>query len=209
MKFKVIVATLFLAVACIANANPANAVVDSFNTQISLTLLGNGPGGEMEIGQSGTVNLGSFMFPVNGTIEYTLNAIIPASSQIVFSYNSKGFVPGVGYAGAEALSLIVKVDAASERVLFDEKSSAVAYVSAQFVDGNSSSANMVIQNLSDSSMSIMSFLEQLYAAGGLASMAVTYDVSAVPLPAALPMFGFGLLAVAGLRRRKNAAQIAA
>ncbi len=211
MKLKIVFATLFFAIACVVNAGSVQAMVmPSVISNMSVTL----PGDAVEIGDSGSMNLGSLQYFGSGEVWFDVYATLPAKSMISFSYSTSGFVAGNGQVSAEApfptvvSSIYASADPGGEGS-FEDASSALAYVSAQFVGGDSSSANIVIKNLSDSAMSVMSSLGQLYAQGSIASLSVSYDVSAVPLPAALPMFGFGLLAMAGFRRKKKAELAAA
>ncbi len=223
MKLRIIVATLFLAAASLVNANAANAViippVSSLVSQTNIMLFGNDPANDeytntMEVGQSGTINFGSISFPWNGSAEYTISAAIPQNSMITFTYNTSGFVPDMGSATAQAQSFttedsVYAMATPSEGSFSFDTLASLAYVSAQFVDGDSSIAQHVFKNLSENSIWITSFMEQLYAMGNTAGLSVSYDVSAVPVPAALPMFAIGLAAMIGLRRKKKAAKITA
>lgn len=220
MKLKSIFTYLFISIICTA-ISPANvfAMDVPLISHTKIQLFGNDPSDDvgvntMEVGQEGIINFGSVQYPVNGSVSYEVEAYIPVGSMITFSYNTSNFVSGEGDATAYASNLagdsnvIVTALPGSGEVASATVSS-LAFVSAQFVGGNSSNADIIIKNLSESAIKISSFLEQLYAAGPLASSSISFEVSEVPVPAALPMFGLGLIAMAGLGRRKKAQKAAA
>jgi len=221
MRLKTVLATLFLAGACLVNVNPASAMImdPSLVAQTEVRIFGEDPSNDegtntLEIGQSGTMNFGTVQYPGSGRVIYGVGAVLPTNSMITFSYNTTNFVADAGHAishasslsNSDTLSVYAKTGGEGDPM---SSSSALAFVSAQFVGGDSSSAKYVIKNLSDASIWVLSFLEQVYEQGAAAGLSVSYDVSAVPLPAALPMFGFGLVAMAGLRRRKKSVEAAA
>ncbi|MFP4097373.1 MAG: VPLPA-CTERM sorting domain-containing protein [Alphaproteobacteria bacterium] len=78
-------------------------------------------------------------------------------------------------------------------------STPLALTAAQIRPDNN--ATVVIINRSSAQLKVISFLSAFL--NGSSSYDVQYNVSAVPVPAALPMFGFGLAALAALRQRKK------
>ena len=210
MKLKTVLAIMLFAFVGVISTNPAKAVTmsDDIVSQTSVDLYGTNPSdpSTLEIGQSGTMSLGAIQYSGDGRVIYDISSYIPANSQITFSYMTSGFVEGEGLAKSYAFlgedEVSVTAYPGSEGGLLAESEvSGLAYVSAQF-GSDSSEANHVIRNLSGEKLGIMTWFEQLYEAGDTAGIYISYEVSAVPLPAALPMFGLGLLAMAGLRRKR-------
>ena len=76
----------------------------------------------------------------------------------------------------------------------------LVFASAQMT--SAVSGMTIIKNFS---AGLANFSTQMLAFGaGLVS--IHYEVSAIPLPAALPMFGLGLLALAGVRKARKTAK---
>lgn len=78
------------------------------------------------------------------------------------------------------------------------------FVTAQFVDNIQSQATVVIKNLSAGSLFFETSFLQFFSKYVGGTVNVHYEVSAVPLPAALPLFGLGLAGMAGVRSRRKA-----
>ena len=213
MKLKNILFVMLIAVFGVMNAHLAQAATQLSTTNIQI--IGSDPSeyGLMTIGQSGTYNFDGLQYFGDGNVAYEVATKIPENSMITFTYNSTGFIPGEGKGfiyvydpvGNQAYSTAPIEPGGLTSV---ESSTAYAYASAQFVNGNSNEGNFIIKNLTTNSINVLSYFQQLYSMGSTAGVTINYEVSAVPLPAALPMFGMGLLAVAGLRRRKAVAAAA-
>lgn len=160
--------------------------------------------------QSGTVDGSAFG---NAVVSY-IGGSLAADSTITFTYTftndllastlvdvngSYSFTEGgVDYAGYTTALLPSNVSFA-----FGTKdlvsSTALAVASAQITDPNTIS--VVIQNLSSNIVDFTTAVAGMMSGAG--DYEVEYSVSSVPLPAALPMFGFGLGALALRSRRKN------
>ena len=67
---------------------------------------------------------------------------------------------------------------------------------------SSSTMTASIRNESDGALDILVNFVKTFGLGAAPSASITYEVSAVPIPATLPMFAFGLAGLAGLRSRK-------
>ena len=134
---------------------------------------------------------------VNATIEGDL----PSNTMVVFTYDFGGdLLSG---------SIIAGLLNSGGETVFDTDSGTTApgsnpllFASAQFNGDNTATA--VIKNLS-SETAVISSLVFGVLAGSADTINVTYQVSAVPLPAALPLFGAGLGALAGfgIRRKRQ------
>ena len=68
---------------------------------------------------------------------------------------------------------------------------------------SSNAGSLVVKNLSSSTLNFSSYLWVMIKDVG-AKIGYSYTVASVPLPAALPLFGSGLVGLAFVRRRKQA-----
>lgn len=80
---------------------------------------------------------------------------------------------------------------------------ALVFAGAQFDPDTVSSGTGYIINNTDASIEIRSVFEQYLLASGTGITELHYEVSPVPLPAALPLFGLGLAGLAGIRSKKK------
>lgn len=158
---------------------------------------------------------------------------LPANSVVTFSYTSEGYASDIGkldtftyttyeYDGVDyTVSISKSIDerpdgkpsysSAWYRYTNEHNETfkvdgypdpALVLQSAQLDLTNSPAAQIIITNASDGRLQFTHHLAAIYE-GGPASMTLTYEVSAVPLPAALPMFALGLLGIAGIRTRRK------
>lgn len=153
----------------------------------------------------------------------SLSGYIPANSTITFTFNSLGFDTSSGRVNASSTYFleegrlqgsssatyhvkdneVITDTFAGSSIIFGVPSAPVVLISAQVLQDMPSAASLVIQNLSGSVMPFLAEFMQVYAGGSYPRVDVHYEVNAVPLPAALPMFGLGIAAIAGARRRKK------
>ena len=145
-----------------------------------------------------------------------LTGYLAANTMITFTYSSHNFTEDKGdifASGRFGKSLESYSEQKMRNGTFTKNinadgsgSSALVFTSAQFATDDSSAATVVIKNLSADVLRFYSLFKQF---GGKKCLdpdiAVHYEVSAVPLPAALPLFGAGLAGLAGLRMRRRKA----
>lgn len=161
------------------------------------------------------VDLGDLNYGDQATISTTpefggiaisqLKAVLPSQSMITFTYNFNadlvaGLLAAAGnysYGGNDGYAL-----ALSSGSLNITENTILAYASADLdLKGNTASATIV--NMSEGFLNITSSIIAYLRGNG--EYAISYQVTATPIPAALPMFAMGLCAVAAIRRRKKAA----
>ncbi len=170
----------------------------------------------LTIGQTGTITGASI---VGDTVLNVISGTLPTGGMITFSYDFDGLL---GF-GPSLLSATADYSYNNGGQLFEGYAAGVAGTSSGFsvaegtVDGSASTAlafasaelktfgfnsgTTVIRNLSAGTLDFASTF--LGVVTGAKSFTITYEVSAVPVPAALPMFGLSLMALAGYRRRKS------
>ncbi len=181
----------------------------------ALTVDYNGPfvtmGSPLQIGQEGTIT-GSLK--LGNTVLNTITGYLPENTMIEFTYTFKGkLTPATFLAGTGSYSYDVGGDyyegmagaLANPEVSFStgsvngNPSAALAMVSAQITGLNT--ATVVIKNFS---AGVLDFATLFFGTlKGSKKFEISYVVSAVPVPAALPMFGIGLMALTGYGARKK------
>ncbi len=204
MKYRLLIVGVAVLLASVISQQ-ANAVV------ISTPILSSTDLGTLDYGDAGstpqTNNTGTLP-----TFVYDIaSGFIPANSKITFKYSLSGIAPGA--------SLLVSMGSYDYELGGHRYTGSATATSGSaptgvgFVDGASSaqlvfaSANLspdlsggitTITNLSKGLVNFtMQFIGSLLPAG---TTLASYSVSAVPLPAALPLFGFGLAGLAGVSR---------
>lgn len=165
-------------------------------------------------GQHGTITGGGGID--EAAVISQITAKLPAGTMIEFSYTLDGMLLGgmltsggsysfkddygKVYEG-QTVALSIGPTSYSEGSYDGVASEALAFSSAQLNIGTSS-GSAIIKNYSEGFLDIVSVLVGAIAAGGN-TYTISYSVSSVPLPAALPMFGMGIIAVAGMRARSK------
>jgi len=165
-------------------------------------------------GQTGTITGASI---IGDTVLNVINGTLPKGGMITFSYSFDGLV---GF-GPTLLSATADYSYNDGGQLFEGFAAGVDGVGSSFstaegtVDGSATTAlafasaeitglqagTTVIKNLSAGTLDFVStFLGNVL---GAKSFEISYTVSAVPVPAALPMFGLSLAALVGYRKRKS------
>ncbi len=181
------------------------AVVDFTGKNVSMTPA------PLAIGQTGTISArykpGFATSSVSGTLQshsmitftYTLPSTMRSqlySDTVRYAYKDGGHKYAGGYTALERQNWSRsfhwgRVDGSP--------STPLVFASAQMT--SPTSGVVIIKNFS---AGLADFSAQLLAFGrGLLN--IHYEVSAIPLPAALPMFGLGLLALAGVRKARKMA----
>lgn len=169
--------------------------------------------GYLSLGQSGTITnnqkFSSFLNSVSG--------YIPSNSMITFTYTLSGnalntvltnfasyfyetaagdLYAGGAYANAPGSSGAIGT-------VNGGVSSPLVLIFANLVD--STHGSVVIKNYSADVANFVAMIAGFMASSGVVS--AYYEVSSIPLPAALSMFGLGIAAVAGLGLRKKRSAI--
>ena len=166
---------------------------------------------KVKIGQYGTV---SDSAAYGNTVVGSIHAFLPSNSEITFTYNFNGdLLAGLLVAGGTysykdkkdyyegyAAGLSDGPMSFSGGTTNGTTSAALAFATAS-MDVSDDSASATITNLSGDWLDVTSLIVGYLS--GITDYTVSYEVSSVPLPAALPMFGMGLIAVAGLRSRRK------
>ncbi|MFP4098752.1 MAG: hypothetical protein ACLFU1_08220 [Alphaproteobacteria bacterium] len=213
MKGKFFLIILFLALACPAVTSSAQAApTDIFiGTQLSPsggTLIPDGtPASLLSAGLNSSTALTLFPPANGGQLHYDIYGALSAQTEIAFSYDMSGSFSGTGNLGLNAYldDFLYSGEKAEISTMPGSSASATSsliYASAQF-DANSTAGKIVIGNLSDDILYFTSSLIQTFNGGQNANLSVQYDVSAVPLPGALPMFALGFAALIGLKRQRK------
>ncbi|MCB1529592.1 MAG: hypothetical protein KDJ42_01130 [Alphaproteobacteria bacterium] len=206
MKTTTFLMIAVMAVAFSVNAkSAAAAVVDFSGSVVEMTPE------PLDIGQTGTITGGG---GGGSSVLSIINGILPPSSMVSFSYSfaspitsglladfgayfyNDGFHDYAGWAADDSSSGTPLSDGTTDGTF----SGALAFASAQLTGLTSGTA--IIKNFSAGSLDFMAVF--LGTVAGSTAFDVSYVVSAVPVPAALPMFGLGLAALAGYRARKRA-----
>lgn len=168
----------------------------------------------LEVGQSGTITSTGAGF--GNAVLSLITGSLPTNSMITFSYNFAGSLTssflstsggysyndgGVSYQGYTTATAPggFGFSASYENATPVE---ALALSSAQIDSPNA--ATVIIKNLSGGALSyVTAFMGTVM---GSKNFTVAYNVSAVPVPAALPLFGLGLGAIAFMRSRARKKQ---
>jgi hypothetical protein len=168
----------------------------------------------LEIGQSGTITSTGAGF--GNAVLSLITGSLPSNSMITFSYNFAGTLTssflttsgGYSYVDGGVSHIGYTTATAPGGFGFSasfENASPVAPLalsSAQITGSNS--ASVIIKNLSAGALSYATaFMGTVL---GSKNFTVAYNVSAVPIPAALPLFGLGLGALAFARSRARKKQ---
>ncbi len=200
MKIHRLAMAAALALGLLMNAGTASA---AFVTNMGLVSAGDS--GVIDMSHSGNLIVNS------------ITGSLPSNSMITFSYDFDGNIDfGALSAGGqyayntggslfEGMTLDTTFSSPVAMGYTDgTPSPALALASAQ-IDFTGNTATAVIKNLSSGIVHYASLFSGLFS--GAKTGTVSYVVSAVPLPAALPLFGLGLGAMAGfgIRRKKKLA----
>lgn len=170
--------------------------------------------GTVAIGQTGTIDVDTF----GGLIINRIQGVLPTNSIMTLSYNFGGNVlSGILASGAEYSYTDGGVDYYGNAIAV-EPGSSVSYgtvngavssslvLASSQVDFANNSAQAIITNNASDFADFASVFAGIMIGSDVAEVA--YSVSAVPIPAALPLFGAGLGALAGFgawRKRKEEA----
>ncbi|MGH1402763.1 MAG: VPLPA-CTERM sorting domain-containing protein [Alphaproteobacteria bacterium] len=169
----------------------------------------------------GTVSVGDFgvigdIDHFGATIVSQVAGTLPSNSMITFTYNFSGNIQagvlgsfaeydytdgGDTFTGFSSSSSLF--GNSSVGTVNGSTSTPLAVASAQ-IDFSTNTATAVIKNVSSGTVDFLNLFVGLV--GGSQNLEIAYSVSAVPLPAALPLFLSGLAALMGIsfRRRKQA-----
>jgi len=173
--------------------------------------------GTLSSGQSGVIgSIGN----VGNVILSRVSGTLPANTLVTFTYNFSGNLERGSLTSTANYSYIDGGDVFSGFVgdsnltgsnsagnINGSPSTALAVASAQ-VDFSNNTATAIIQNNSSGAVSFLDLFVGFVS--GSKNLEISYNVSAVPLPAALPLFASAIAALAGLSyRRKKAAASAA
>jgi hypothetical protein len=199
---KILMALAF--VACLGlSSSPSAAAVVNFNGNFV-----NMSPAPLEIGQTGTItSSGGFG---NAVLSF-ISGSLPSNSIATFTYNFVGNLNtsfltsnaaysytdvGVNYKGFTTSSSPVGFDFA---VGYQNNTPSVPLAIASSQITGSQSATVVIKNFSAGVLSYANAF--LGTVTGSKNFTVAYNISAVPVPAALPLFGLGLGALGFVRAR--------
>ncbi len=209
MKLRKYFLTGILSLGMLMSANVASAAtVDYSGFNINM--------GTVEIGQTGTIDAAHF----GNVIVNKISGALPANSMITFTYDFAGDLligllgTAAGYsydeAGTSFGGLSFSMDppgfSVSSGTEDGSSSTALAVASAQ-IDFGADTATVIIKNFSSGVANYLNVFAGLV--NGNKDLQIAYNVSAVPVPAALPLFGAGIAALTGFgaRRRKRKAQM--
>ncbi len=192
----------------VIGAKPASAVgVDFTGPYVNMSP------DPLVIGQTGTITGASI---IGDTVLNVINGTLPTGGMVTFSYNFDGNIgtPALlsatsdySYENGGQLfeGFAVGVDgvgsnfSAAEGSVDGSASTALAFASAE-IQG-SQTGTTIIKNLSAGTLDFVStFLGTVI---GSKNFSISYEVSAVPVPAALPMFVISLAVLVGYRKRKS------
>ncbi len=224
MNFKKIF--IVVALLSVVSARSAEAGLVEFDTQAFFDFYGASESHPVSYGLSGTetfVLSPEAILAGNGNKELRTSGYIPSNATITLSYNTSGF-----YSKSELVLARGAYDFFDEEgnhlqgymenrstttrpsVMTDSSASALVFVSASFETNDPTKATTIIKNNSAGVVFFNTLLTQTYIAGPDARMELGYEispapVSPVPVPAALPLFAFGMAGVAGVRLRRRKA----
>ncbi|MFK7839549.1 MAG: hypothetical protein AB8B83_04395 [Bdellovibrionales bacterium] len=201
---------LFLSVA-LQTSNTAQAALSPFTYTGNNVLMN-----PVVAGETGTIgNIGN----IGRTIISQISGTLPANSLITFTYNFSGDLDfgylsstggynftdgGSAFTGFATGNNATGSNAAG--FVNGSPSTALAVASAQ-VDFTNNTATAVIQNNSSGAVDYLNLFVGLVT--GSRDLVVSYNVSAVPVPAALPLFGGAILGLMGFSHRRKKALAAA
>ncbi len=209
MKFRALLIGALVAFSTLAANGASQAATIDF-TGLNYNM------GVVAVGQTGEIK--TTHIPFTPFYDFVIGEL-PSHTQIVFSYTFKGKAGQKG--SLEALAtyldngfrylLSSDGDAAKLNLLNGQLTGIsaatlpVSISTAMELDPNNKNrayGTTTIVNLSAVAANFTSFFKSFHdiAKGHIK---VTYTVSAVPLPAALPLFGFGLVGLAGIGRMKK------
>ena len=205
MKNKIITPVLLLALGLMLNAEMASAAIVNYSGN-------NNNMNTVSVGQTGTIS----SMNDGGLVVNNIEGLLPSKSMITFTYNFGGdllsgslnsgssydyLLEGDNYNGG-SLSFAPSGINYSFGTKNGDPSTALVVASAQ-IDASSDTGMTFIKNNSAGLASYASVFIGLIA--GNNDLNISYSVSAVPLPAALPLFAAGLSALGfGAWRRKKA-----
>lgn len=184
-----------------------NVIVESYSNLPYLTLSGS-----LLEGSSGTIQ---FDQRIQGGYEFGIYGVLPPTSMVTFTYNSLGFRDDYADAFVNAGSAVggtnliysrnsVYGDMYKTKETHDYASiSPLYFADVEAFEDNANKITTTIINNSTGSTSFRSAFVQLALDDLFPSVLVSYDVSAVPVPAALPMFGFGIASLMGVGIRRK------
>ncbi len=190
-------------------SHSANAAYDYTGFSVNM--------GNLSVGDSGVIgDIGHF----GSAIVSQVSGSLPANSMITFTYNFSGnlqtalfgvlgeynYVDGGNtYEGYASASNLLGVNAVG---LTNGLSSTPLAVASAQTDFGTNTATAVIKNVSSGVVDYLNLFVGLVS--GSKNLEISYSVSAVPLPAALPLFLSGLAGLMGFSyRRKNKASAVA
>lgn len=168
----------------------------------------------LAIGQTGTITSGGAGF--GNAVLSLITGSLPSNSMVTFTYNFAGTLTSSfltasgGYSYVDGSGSHMGYTTANAPGGFGFSASydnatpvaPLALSTAQITGSNS--ASVIIKNLSAGALSYASaFMGTVM---GSKNFTVAYSVSAVPVPAALPLFGLGLGALAFVRSRARRKQ---
>ena len=210
MHIKKILTVGAVALAMAFGSNGAQAAYDYTGSSVNM--------GTVSVGDIGTIgNIGNF----GPSVVSEISGSLPANSMITFTYSFSGNIAsGVLGAfgdysyddGADSFSGYATSSnlfgSSAEGLKNGSASTPLAVASAQ-IDFSSNIATAVIKNVSSGTVDYLNLFVGMIS--GNKNLQVSYSVSAVPLPAALPLFLAGLAALMGFshRRKKQETAVAA
>ncbi|MDD3183446.1 MAG: VPLPA-CTERM sorting domain-containing protein [Alphaproteobacteria bacterium] len=162
------------------------------------------------LGEVNSLSSGSTTYDgIDGRIWAEYYGSLPGMTKITFTYDiipsSDASVPLAGYMGLSSIGSSIIDTSINATVFTDVNPTAAsatdnlvtAYASLpSFTNGTASITNLSAELVSFKT-TLIAFLNQYV------GLKVTWNVSSVPLPAALPLFGLGLASLAGYRLRKK------
>ncbi|NBO19143.1 MAG: hypothetical protein EBV03_07970 [Proteobacteria bacterium] len=212
MKISALIAGAALVVATFGTAN-----ADEVNFSGSSVNMGS-----VAVGQFGTItNIYQTLFTLPPHVVGSGEAFgfLPHNAKITFTYTLNGLLDGQlqGYSAYDHIlggnhyqgSAIADSDgsASASGTINGGASSPLVFASANLSVGNPSVGTVVMTNVSGAFASFQTLFFGILAAFPVGSGVINYNVSQVPLPAALPMFGALLAGMFGVSRRRK--QVAA
>lgn len=199
MGFRTSILSALVAGGTLLTSGQALASVTDFSGNVVNT-------GQLQRGQSGTITGGGG----SGLTTSSISGSLAANDQVTFSYDFTGnlragilgsfasYNTGNTQGSAQAIAPF-SISSASGTVN-GSPSTPLAFSSAQ-IDFSNNKATAVIQNFSSG---VVNYSNQFIGIlTGSSAYDVAYSASAVPVPAALPLFGSGILALFGFRRKKK------
>jgi len=150
--------------------------------------------------EPGTVYL-DYNAPLSGGSSFDIDGTLAAQSKVTFTYT-------IGEGGTlRRASMDAYTDSSKESIYIDTEepklydvSPSTLLVMTAFVSDTLREGSLVIKNYTNEIVDIYVMLNAFLK--GATKFTFTAEVSAIPLPAALPLFGAGLAGLAFIRRRK-------